>query len=334
MQICIHRGAQEIGGSCIEVEHAGARLILDLGLPLEAEVGREVAVPDVKGLGDADSEIVGLVLSHGHPDHYGLEKAAHPSIPRYIGRATQSILQKASFFTPSGADIAAAGHLEDRRPLQIGPFTVTPHLVDHSAFDAYAILVEAGQRRIMYTGDLRAHGRKVSLFERLVADPPRNIDVLLLEGTNIQPPHNRNNPSERDVEERCVEIFSETEGMVLACYSPQNIDRLVTLYRATKRTGRIFVLDLYAATIARATGRSTIPQAEWEGIRVFVTLHQRIKVKQTGTFDLIDSLGENRIFPHELTEGASDFVTTFRSSMRDEFGRMECLTGAHAIWSM
>lgn len=43
-----------------------------------------------------------------------------------------------------------------RSALQLGPFTVTPYLVDDSAFDAYALLVEAVGRRVLYSGDLRA----------------------------------------------------------------------------------------------------------------------------------------------------------------------------------
>lgn len=50
--------------------------------------------------------------------------------------------------------------------LQFGPFRVTPHLVDHSAYDAYALEVEADGRRLFYSGDIRAHGRKGALFER------------------------------------------------------------------------------------------------------------------------------------------------------------------------
>lgn len=58
--------------------------------------------------------------------------------------------------------------------------------------------------------------------------------------------------------------------MALVFYSSQNADRLVTLYRAARRAGRKFVIDLYAATIAAATGRDTIPQAGWEGVRVYL----------------------------------------------------------------
>ena len=36
MRLRIHRGAKEIGGTCIEVEAAGKRLVLDAGLPLDA----------------------------------------------------------------------------------------------------------------------------------------------------------------------------------------------------------------------------------------------------------------------------------------------------------
>jgi Cft2 family RNA processing exonuclease len=35
MQVRIHRGAAEIGGSCVELESGGARLVLDIGLPLD-----------------------------------------------------------------------------------------------------------------------------------------------------------------------------------------------------------------------------------------------------------------------------------------------------------
>ncbi len=37
--------------------------------------------------------------------------------------------------------------------------------------------------------------------------------------------------------------------------SAQNVDRIVTVYRAAKRTGRVLVLDLYAAVALRATSR-------------------------------------------------------------------------------
>ena len=55
----------------------------------------------------------------------------------------------------------------------------------------------------------------------------------------------------------------------------------MTLFRAARRSFRALVVDLYAATMARATGRATIPQADGDGVRVFVSRSQRIKVKNS-----------------------------------------------------
>ena len=83
-----------------------------------------------------------MLLSHSHPDHYGLIERVHPSVPLYMGIATEAILKEAAFFTPLGLDREATKSLTDGELLRIGPFAVTPILVDHSAFDAYALLIE------------------------------------------------------------------------------------------------------------------------------------------------------------------------------------------------
>ena len=35
MRVCIHRDTKEIGGTCVEIEPQGKRLVLDAGLPLD-----------------------------------------------------------------------------------------------------------------------------------------------------------------------------------------------------------------------------------------------------------------------------------------------------------
>ena len=37
MRVCIHRGTQEVGGTCIEIEAEGKRIVLDVGLPLSLD---------------------------------------------------------------------------------------------------------------------------------------------------------------------------------------------------------------------------------------------------------------------------------------------------------
>ena len=337
MRARIHRGAHEVGGNCVELEAQGARVILDLGRPLAAPPDADVPLPAVPGLQNGDDRsLVGLLLSHPHLDHYGLVGKIASDVPVFLGEAASRILQEAAFFTPSGISIKPSGFLRHRENLQIGPFRVTPYLNDHSAFDAYSLLIEADGRRLFYTGDIRGHGRKAGVFEELLRQPPPNVDVLLMEGTHIGPDVDGSERgwSEADVEDACVETFSAAEGMVLALYSPQNIDRLVTIYKAAIRSDRMLVMDLYTATIAAATGRSTIPQASWDQIRVYLPRSQRVKVIKEHAFSRTEAIRAARIYPEELSPRRAELVMTFRLSMARELESAACLAGASAVWSM
>jgi ribonuclease J len=331
----IHRGSSEVGGSCVELDAGGSRLVLDIGLPLSATSGESIVLPPIAGLTDGDRSLAGVVLSHAHPDHYGLVGGVDENVPIYAGSATARILLEAAFFTRSGADLRLAGELEDKRPLRLGPFTVTPYLVDHSAFDAYALLIEAGGRKLFYSGDIRFNGRKAQTVERLLASPPEGVHVLLMEGTKVGSSSTaRYARSEKDVEEDVYRFFSETDGIALCMFSPQNVDRLVSLFKAAKRADRTFVYDLYAASVARATQRpKTIPQPEWPEVRIYVSNAQRVKVKETGEFDRVNEIRDARIFPDELAREPARFALLYRASMGPELERAGCLEGARALWS-
>ena len=328
MKACIARGGSEIGGSCVLVRSAaGTTVALDVGLPLD---GIEAA-PSLP-VAALEARVQAVLLSHGHPDHYGLIDAL-PDVPVYMGAPTAAILREAAFFTPLGLERSTEA-FADHKSFRVGDIEITPYLVDHSDFDAYAFLVEADGSSLFYSGDLRAHGRKSALFERLVAGPPQ-VDVLLLEGTTIGRSVDPSTPKDEDeVEQRCLEVFEQTDGMALACYSPQNIDRLVTVYRAAIRSGRWLVLDLYAASILAATGRDSIPQSDWDRIRVYVPNAQRIRVKRSREFARIDGLGSSRVYAEELQADPGRWVLTFRRSMGPELARAGCLRGAAALWLM
>jgi ribonuclease J len=74
VRACIHRGASEVGGTLVELAANGRRVVLEAGLPLDLDrvAGRDL-LPDVPGLwAEGDGSLLGLLISHGHPDHYGL----------------------------------------------------------------------------------------------------------------------------------------------------------------------------------------------------------------------------------------------------------------------
>jgi ribonuclease J len=333
MRICIHRGTKEIGGTCVEIESQGKRLVLDVGLPLDAPDADTFPLHPILGFEAPDDSLLGVVISHPHQDHYGLAHRLPKETTFLIGKAAEAILDAAALFSPAGLKLKNARHLADRTPLVLEPFTVTPFLVDHSAYDAYAVLVEADGKRLFYSGDLRAHGRKSSLFEKLIASPPKDVNLLLMEGTCIGR-EDQDFPTEDDLVPRFVEIFQQTPGMPLVWCSGQNIDRIVTIFKACRRAGRQFILDMYAAEILRATGNERLPQGGWDGIRVFLPSSQKWRIKNEQAFDVAKPYYPYRIYPEKLGEAAAESVMLFRPSMARDLEQAGCLDGGCVVCSV
>jgi len=335
MKICIHRGTKEIGGTCVEIESQEKRLVLDVGLPLDASDPDEVPLHPIKGFAAPDPSLLGVVISHPHQDHYGLAHRLPEETSFLIGEAAEAILAAAALFSPAGLKLKNVKHLVNRTPIFLGPFTITPFLVDHSAYDSYAILVEAEGKRLFYTGDFRAHGRKASLTDTMINNPPKNVDILLMEGTCIgRGKDDLGFPSEDDLVPRLADIFQQTKGMSLIWCSGQNIDRIVTIFKACLASKRQFIVDMYTAEILRATNNPRLPQAEWSNVRVFLPDTQRWRIKSEQAFHISDSYKPYRIHSHQLAGAASKSVMLFRPSMVRDVERAGCLNDGCVVCSL
>ena len=338
MRLRVHRGTKGIGGTCIEVEAQGKRLALDVGLPLDApddDEAHESLLPRVSGFRESDDSLFGVLISHPHLDHYGLARHIRPEVPVWIGRDAHNILKAASVWVPNGHAFADPHFIENRTPVKIGPFLITPYLVDHSAFDAYALLVEADGKRVFYSGDFRGHGRKGKLFERMVEHPPGDIDVLLMEGTTIgRTGTDEGFATEGDLEREFVRAFRETRGLHFVWTSSQNIDRLVTVFRAAKQSRRILLIDLYTAVVLEATGRESIPQTGWADVGLYIPQRQRVFIKEKGLFSDLGRHKANRVFPEALPDMAKRAVMLFRPMAMQDNGVKSVLDGAALTYSM
>ncbi len=331
MNLIIHRGTKEIGGNCVEIQYESKRLILDLGLPFDTE-GSETLLP--KYLRKPDDSVLAVVISHAHLDHYGLIKYLPSNTPILIGKASKRILETAAPFLRSNVTFNKTIDLEDHKPIQIGPFEITPYLVDHSAYDAYSILISAGNKKIFYSGDFRGHGRKAYLFENLLSNPPRDVDILLMEGTALGRNDDAKIPTEDDLVPKFVKEMKSTKGLCLIYSSGQNIDRLVGLIKACNQAGRLLVIDFYTAEILGATENPRLPQGTWNGIKVYLPKSQKELVKRNKLYERIDKYKNNRIYRKNIANDASQYAMIFRPSMRKELEESRCLNNAALIYSM
>lgn len=241
LQYEILRGQDKIGENLIELSCGDTRILVELGRALEGAdeaFEREILSRNYSA----------IVVSHYHEDHAGLIGSKR-DCPIYIGSGAYRILQAVSEYRGEtlGDNIRT---YRNGHSFRVGTIKITPFLCDHSAFDSYMLLFEAGGKSILYTGDFRFHGRKSQ--KPLLAALPESVDVLIHEGTNLG-----KNPctiTESELEEQMLSVMKETKDPVFVLQSSTNFDRLVSVYRASKRSGRILYMDNYASLVASAAG--------------------------------------------------------------------------------
>ena len=332
MNITVYRGTHEIGGTCIEVRSNKTRLILDAGLPLvdanrdpfdsfkalrstREELIADRTIPPVPGLFTDDVPAPdAILLSHAHLDHTGLLHHSRPEIPIYATTGTSKMMLAGGVFANRPTlDRNRHRPVEPGVPFQVGEFTVTPFAVDHSTFGCLAFLIEAEGKAVLYSGDLRQHGRKPGMMRKLVdVIAPRKIDVLMIEGTHLGGEREQG-LTEFDLEEKVVELNRTAPALVFAAFSPQDVDRLVTYYRAAQRSNRIFVVDAYAAFVLHlVAGEAHIPRPTREkGIRVYHNV--AFRRKRIGR--LVELFNADRIEMDEILAEPEKHMMAFRPSM-------------------
>lgn len=328
LTLTVHRSAHEIGGNCIELRIGHERLILDIGRPLDASKEATGLLPSTL---DTTAPLSAVLISHPHQDHYGLLHELPPHWPVICGEATARLMHLTAGLT--GQPI--------RQPitfwtggttLELGAFRVTPMLTDHSAFDAYMLLVEGAGRRILYSGDFRTHGRKSALVQRLMERPPAHLDVLLMEGTNLGT--DKPTATETDLEGDFVRLLRETPGRVFVAWSAQNIDRTVTLYRACLRTGRTLVIDLYTAEVLDVLAESgKLPRAGWNNIKVVITRAFSRLYKSKGREEFVQRMAAHGLSAAALATDPERWVVMTRPSLIRDFESKGVIPTPDDAWS-
>ncbi len=302
MKAKIYRGAQEIGGTCIELTANNGKILwIDLGTPLDT---KNLNIDYAKNKLDA------LLISHPHKDHVGLMEMVGKDVPIYIGELSLDLINATKIFLGEEQLDLNFKLIKPWKEFVIEKtFKVKAYLTDHSTPEAFAFLIEADGKNIFYSGDFRATGRKNVLFEKLLENPPKNIDLLFIEGTMVERENHRY-ASEESVEQGIYELIKNQNNVAFVISSAQNVDRLVSVYRACKRTNKYLVIDIYVAWILEMVRKQSesIPAIEWKEIKVFEDPNQLKKIINNKSFDEFRERISKQLIGNTVFSSPSNYV--------------------------
>lgn len=249
MNIIIHRGSHQIGGCVTEINTENTRIFIDLGSELPDESGN---IPEetlsIDGVTTGTMRCDGIFFTHYHGDHIGMLSQTMTDVPMFMGEAAKDIylaLQKriSPDLIPA---IEKINTFAVGVKMELGDLSITPYWVDHSAFDAYMFLIESKGKRILHTGDFRAHGFRGKSLLPVLNKYIGQVDILLTEGTMLSR-DDLYTISEHDLQQQARDLLKKYKYVFVICAST-NIDRIASFHEATPR-GKYFLCDSYQKDI-------------------------------------------------------------------------------------
>ncbi len=129
-----------------------------------------------------------------------------------------------------------------------------------------------------------------------------------------------------------VELFKQKGKINLIYTSGQNIDRLTSIYRACKRTGKIFVVDVYVAKVLKELSKYAgipYPSDTFNNIKVIFSVATN-KIDKEILYEFTDF----KIKREEIDNQCSNIVMVVRPSMKRNLDKMDKIDGGNFIYSM
>lgn len=233
--------------------------------------------------------IDGILISHAHIDHCGYLGLLDPKIPAYFSQTTDTILdtidqmgmqgilgdmynpsdiiltQLKSGYTPGALklkkeDVQRNINPEDD-PFTVKDYHIIPHPVDHSLLGATAFEIHTpDDLTIVYTGDLRFHGRQAEKTNKFVQKvSKKDVDVLITEGTRIE---DEEKDSEEKVYEETLALVERAKSAAFVGFAWKDITRYQTIKTIAEKTGRTFVISSKTALLLHQLNEYKDPEKE------------------------------------------------------------------------
>ncbi|HUS52067.1 MAG TPA: ribonuclease J [Candidatus Bathyarchaeia archaeon] len=223
-------------------------LIVDCGVdfPDDPSSGVEVIVPDVSYLKTKRDKIRGVIITHGHLDHFGALPFILPQIgnpPVYATNLVKGFIQSRLAEFPG---LTSRLHLidPDKEPFRLGSFEITPFRVNHSVPDSLGLCLKTPVGKIFHVSDFKFDFTPVDnkVFQIKKAAQLASPEVLALVSDCLGAVTPGFTSSEKEIEKIFSQIISEAREQVFVTTVSSNISRLQQAIRVSLKHNRKIVI--------------------------------------------------------------------------------------------
>ncbi len=208
--------------------------------------GVDLVFPDIAYLEEERTNLVGIVITHAHEDHYGALIDLWPRlrVPVYATAFTANLLA-AKVAGEQGAAVVPVHVVKPGDRIPLGPFEVEYINVAHSIPESHSLAIRTPLGLVVHSGDWKLDDQPaVGLptdAERFKAIGEEGVLALVSDSTNAM--REGRSPSETEVERELAEIIRSAHGRRVAFTTfASNVGRLKSIAMAAREAGRDVVV--------------------------------------------------------------------------------------------
>ncbi|UGV26490.1 ribonuclease J [Rhodopseudomonas boonkerdii] len=228
--------------------HQRSWLAIDLGVYFGDEEhlpGIDLVMPDITFLEKQKKNLVGLVLTHAHEDHFGAIIDLWPKLqcPIYATKFSASLFE-AKCAAERGAPQIPVTVVESGARITIGPFDVEFIPVAHSIPESHAIALHTPVGTVLHTGDWKIDPTPIigkPTDEKRLRELG-DAGVLAIVGDSTNAVRDGRSPSEMEVAATLTKLVMAAKGRVAVTTFASNVARVRAVAEAAQASGREVVL--------------------------------------------------------------------------------------------
>ncbi|KFC72469.1 Metallo-beta-lactamase family protein, RNA-specific [Devosia sp. LC5] len=240
-------------------ENARKWIVVDCGVSFGGPdlPGIELIMANPEFLEERADDVLALILTHSHEDHYGAVLDLWPGFekPVFATPFTSAMLaaKRAGDGIVENVDITI---MRPGKPFTVGPFTIEAINVAHSIPESNGLLISTPVGRALHTGDWKLDptpvGNAPTDVARLQAiGQDRSTPLALIcDSTNAM--KDGESPSEADVAATLAALIAEAPHRVAVTTFASNVGRVISIVRAAQKAGRQVVMS--GRSLHRITG--------------------------------------------------------------------------------